>query len=82
MGLATWPAQGADSAQRERELHERILPLLNTHCLDCHSGAEPDAGLTLDHFHAPLDFLKGQSVWRKAVQKMQLEEMPPPTATR
>lgn len=68
----------ADNAQREQELQQRVLPLLKTHCLECHSGAEPDAGVTLDHFHAPLDFLKGQAVWRKAVQKMQLEEMPPP----
>ena len=70
-----------DSAQREQELQQRVLPLLKTHCLDCHSGAEPEAGVTLDHFHAPLDFLKGQLLWRKALQKMQLEEMPPPDSS-
>ncbi len=75
--LAAETALGADSAQREQELHERVQPLLLAHCLDCHSGHEPDAGLTLDHFDTPLDFLKGQAVWRKAVQKLQLEEMPP-----
>ncbi len=68
----------ADTEQRARELSAKIRPLLETHCLGCHSGAEPDAGLTLDHFETPLDFLKGRKIWMKAVQKMQIEEMPPP----
>lgn len=68
----------ADERQRTMELKKEIQPLLEEHCLGCHSGAEPDAGLTLDHFDTPLDFLKGRSVWEKAVQKMQIKEMPPP----
>lgn len=71
----------ADDKQRTAELRREIQPLLEEHCLGCHSGAEPDAGLTLDHFDTPLDFLKGRSVWEKAVQKMQIEEMPPPDSS-
>ncbi len=71
----------AEETQRARELITKIKPLLQAHCLDCHSGAEPDAGLTLDHFDKPLDFLKGRKVWMKAVQKMQIEEMPPPDSS-
>lgn len=72
---------GADSAQRVQELQDRVLPLLQTHCLDCHSGAEPDAGVTLERARQPLDFLKDQSVWRRVVQKLQTEEMPPPDSS-
>ncbi len=68
----------ADSKQRQIELDNKIMPLLKRHCLDCHSGAEPDAGLTLDHFETPLSFLKGRFIWEKAVQKMRIMEMPPP----
>lgn len=75
------PALGADTGQRQQELNSLILPLLKEHCLDCHSGAEPDAGLTLDHFDTPLAFLKGRSIWEKAVQKIQIEEMPPPDSS-
>ncbi len=70
-----------DTATRQRELDQLVKPLLREHCLDCHSGAEPDAGLTLDHFDKPLDLLKGRSIWEKAIQKMQIEEMPPPDAS-
>ena len=67
-----------DEQQRAEQLHRKVQPLLEEHCLGCHSGAEPDAGLTLDHFDTPLDFLKGRSVWEKAIQKMEIKEMPPP----
>lgn len=72
--------RSADDAELLRELKLRVAPLLQEHCLDCHSGAEPDAGLTLDHFDSPLSFLKGRSVWEKAVQKMVIKEMPPSDA--
>ncbi|MEM7476490.1 MAG: DUF1592 domain-containing protein [Planctomycetota bacterium] len=64
--------------ERDVELRERIKPLLEEHCLGCHSGDEPDAGLTLDHFDAPIDFLKARDIWEHAAQKVQIEEMPPP----
>ncbi len=71
----------ADPEVRARELRNRVAPMLAEHCLDCHSGAEPDAGLTLDHFDRPIDFLKGRSIWQKAVMKIQLKQMPPPDAS-
>jgi hypothetical protein len=76
----TTSVAAADTAMRAAELDAKIKPLLQKYCLDCHSGVEPDAGLTLDHFDSPLDFLKGRRVWEKAVQKMQIGEMPPPDA--
>lgn len=67
-----------DLEQREADLRTKIEPLLKQHCLDCHSGAEADAGLALDHFDTPISFLKGRAVWEKAIQKLQINEMPPP----
>ncbi|RMF37707.1 MAG: DUF1592 domain-containing protein, partial [Planctomycetota bacterium] len=70
----------ADPDQRARELRDRVQPLLAEYCLDCHAGAEPDAGLTLDHFDRPIDFLKGRAIWQKALMKIELKQMPPPDA--
>ncbi len=70
----TW---GVDTVQRQKELSAQVMPLLREHCLDCHSGAEPDAGLSLEHFDTPKSFLKGRRIWEKAIEKMELGEMPP-----
>lgn len=81
LSMVTSNGSLAQDAKREGELRNRIRPLLEEHCLDCHSGAEPDAGLTLDHFDSPIDFLKGRDVWEHAVQKIQIKEMPPPDSS-
>lgn len=77
----TLPICEADEAAKLSELRTRVLPLLEEHCLDCHSGAEPDAGLTLDHFDKPIDYLKGRDVWEHAAQKIRIKEMPPPDSS-
>ncbi|HBE70379.1 MAG TPA: filamin [Planctomycetaceae bacterium] len=76
--LGCLQAYAADPAERAQQLRLEIQPLLEQHCFDCHSGEEADAGLALDHFDTPISFLKGRSVWKLALQKMQIGEMPPP----
>ncbi len=71
----------ADEAARTTELVKEIAPLLDEHCYGCHSGSEADAGLALDHFDTPISFLKGRSVWKRAIQKMSIGEMPPPDSS-
>ena len=66
-----------DNAELQKQLKTQIQPLLKEHCLECHSGAEPEAGLSLEHFDTPKSFLKGRRVWEKAVQRMKLGDMPP-----
>ncbi len=67
----------ADPQVLQKQLDTRIKPLLTEHCTGCHGGAEPDAGVSLEHFDTPKSFLKGNKLWMKAVQKMELGEMPP-----
>ncbi len=74
---ATGQGLATDNVQLQKQLSAEVQPLLREHCLDCHSGAEPEAGLSLEHFDTPKAFLKGRRVWEKAVEKMQLGEMPP-----
>ncbi len=75
VGLRT--AVATDKAELQKQLSSQVQPLLKKHCLECHSGAEPEAGLSLDHFDTPKSFLRGRRVWEKAVQRMKLGDMPP-----
>ncbi len=62
---------------KAQKLVQQIQPLLKKHCIDCHSGSEPDAGVTLDHFDKPVDFLKARRLWERCIQRVELKEMPP-----
>ncbi len=66
-----------DNILLQKQLSTQVQPLLREHCLECHSGPEPEAGLSLEHFDTPKAFLKGRRIWEKAVQRMSLGDMPP-----
>ncbi|MDX1927297.1 MAG: DUF1592 domain-containing protein [Pirellulaceae bacterium] len=70
-------ARATDKVLLQKQLSTQVQPLLREHCLGCHSGAEPEAGLSLEHFDSPKAFLKGRRIWEKAVQRMALGDMPP-----
>jgi len=69
--------RATDNAELQKQLSSQVQPLLKQHCLECHSGAEPEGGLSLEHFDTPKSFLKGRRVWEKAVQRIKLGDMPP-----
>ena len=55
-----------------------VAPFLKTHCVSCHSGAEPEAGLKLDDLNA--DFVAGSRdarAWHEIMDRLNLGEMPP-----
>lgn len=55
-----------------------VVPFLKTHCMRCHSGAEPEAGLNLDGLNA--DFVAGSRdarAWHEVMDRLNLGEMPP-----
>ena len=49
---------------------------LNSHCVDCHSGQDPEAGLDLEGL-GPIDEVT-VDVWRNVWAQVTLNEMPPP----
>lgn len=53
-------------------------PFLNEHCLDCHSGSEPEAGLSLDTLGAMNE--ANATTWRSIWAQVSLQEMPPEEA--
>jgi len=70
-------ARATDHILLQKQLSTQVQPLLREHCLECHSGSEPEAGLSLEHFDSPKSFLKGRRIWEKAIQRMVLGDMPP-----
>lgn len=71
------PLRAADPVESERAFQEQIRPLLKATCIDCHSGAEPDGGLTLEHLDNVKSLMKERRIWQKIVQRVRIGEMPP-----
>ena len=71
-----------DNILLQKQLNTQVQPMLREHCLECHSGAEPEGGLSLEHFDSPKAFLKGRRIWEKAVQRMELGDMPPKESSK
>ena len=53
-------------------------PFLENHCLDCHSGEDPEGHLSLDEL-GPLDEVNSD-IWKSIWSQVSLKEMPPQEA--
>ena len=54
-----------------------ISKFLRQHCLDCHSGEEPEAGLNLSERLFDLDKSHAFESWRRVYDRVRRGEMPP-----
>ena len=61
-------AHAVDWGVKDKEYSSLIVPLLQTACLDCHSGSEADGGLALNHFQSAKSVFKERRTWEKVVQ--------------
>ena len=57
-----------------------VRPFLVEHCLDCHSGEEPEAELELSGFRSTSDVVKGFATWQHVTERLKAGEMPPEDA--
>ncbi|MCH9655859.1 MAG: DUF1592 domain-containing protein [Planctomycetes bacterium] len=64
----------------EKQFSSQIKPLLTKYCLDCHTGEEAEAGLSLDKYTTRSSILKHREAWEKIVQRIQIQSMPPKDA--
>jgi mono/diheme cytochrome c family protein len=69
-GMLSW-TPGADAA-----IPAQARRFLDAHCVDCHSGAEPEAGLALD----ATTKTPAVATWVRIHDRIQSGEMPPPEA--
>lgn len=70
-------AYSTDLGSREEQFDQLFLPMLEDSCLECHSGAEPAAGLALQHFKDVPSILKERRTWHKVLQRVEIGDMPP-----
>lgn len=62
--------------------HQRIAPLLQRYCADCHLGGEKQGGLALDAFPSDDARLADRVTWWKVLKNVRSGVMPPPGQSR
>ena len=67
-------------AQDERSVSfvKTVKPFLTTHCYDCHSGNDAEAGLDLKKLAADFSTDDSANRWIDVMHALRFEEMPPP----
>ncbi|MEO1999487.1 MAG: hypothetical protein ABGZ17_29935, partial [Planctomycetaceae bacterium] len=57
--------------------HDRVLPFLKKHCIDCHGAEEPMAGLTFHNVTSPDEVTGKRKRWEKILKLLRFQVMPP-----
>lgn len=66
-------------ALEERKLiQEKILPFITEHCVQCHGGEEPQAGLSLEAAEEMTPVQQHHDRWENVLRRIISGEMPPP----
>ena len=66
-----------ESVARSLNYQEKILPLLEVYCLDCHSNDKAEADVNFDKFITIQDIKKDPKVWIKVDRMLSSRQMPP-----
>ena len=70
----------APVAARAGEFEEKIGPIVAKYCHGCHGGEKKKGGLDLTRFRTAESVASEIEVWKTAVQRINLHEMPPKAA--
>lgn len=68
---------GQDLSQQRQLYSNQIQPLIEKYCFDCHSNDEPEADFDLEAFKSADEVLGERERWKKVLQRIQFEDMPP-----
>lgn len=68
----------APAAKKAITLEKDVLPMIKEHCLSCHSGDNPRAGLSLSGYKTTASIQKASGIWEKVAQNVASGHMPPP----
>lgn len=78
--LAMWMGSGIAVAVHPvsvADFDERIKPLLQTHCGDCHIGSSVEAGVDFGKFTSTAVILGETDLWRRVREALEHQHMPP-----
>jgi len=67
----------ADSATRNAEYRDQLVPLLRTYCFDCHGSEHAEGDVKLDKYESVEAVLGDRKEWMRALKQVQLGSMPP-----
>lgn len=76
---------GGEDAQRdelEREFKTRILPFVNSYCIDCHGGEKPKAKFDLSPYASMDSVASDFGHWDIVLERLHAGEMPPEKAEK
>jgi len=77
LGLCIGTALGTDWQKRNEQYAREIQPVIQKYCLGCHSGAEAESGLSLNHFEDAKSVFRQRRIWEKVSQRLEIGDMPP-----
>ncbi len=78
--LALWLPTAARADDLNEQFHDRIQPLLETYCLDCHGQEGPEADLNLAAFTSAQQVRDKRSTWLEVAGQLRAGGMPPQDA--
>ncbi len=56
---------------------QHVVPFLAQHCVSCHSGEEPEAGVGFDRYTTSANVQTDYDLWEKVVRLLKEKQMPP-----
>ncbi|MFO1062294.1 MAG: DUF1592 domain-containing protein [Pirellulales bacterium] len=68
----------SDEASRRSFWQNAVRPFLNQHCVECHSGAEPEAGVDLSKVDELSKIEQDRARWNQVRGLIEIGAMPPP----
>src|ERR1035441_8783158 len=74
---SAWTWSEPLSAAAVAEFNQKIRPVLEEYCYDCHGDGEKRGGVALDAFNAITNFTDGRDVWWRVLKNLRANLMPP-----
>lgn len=83
MGALKAQNLGAEEfTELSKEYHQKIVPILEQHCLDCHDEASSKGELDLERFSDLAAVRKDPKTWQSVLHQLKIGEMPPKKKNR
>lgn len=70
-------SNASDDVVTDERFQKVIVPFLSEHCLDCHSGDDPEAQLGLDRYERSANVQSDYERWEKVRRALVERQMPP-----
>lgn len=63
--------------EKERQFKEKVLPVLEANCFDCHGNGAAEGDFSMAEYDSAMKLLDYRSTWLKVLQRIETGDMPP-----